>query len=432
MRPTRWIPVLSTLFFLTAACDSGPHVVAQTGSAPVSVGANLVSGAAGTVLRIPNPAELPETIRSSNDLLLTLDTNKSTLPVLKDSDGSLYINLGTSSVRLDTAGNATVLFIVDRNKSQMVTLRTGPAITLGSPAIQTTPSPASVLKGFSVGLKANVAADKVDQYTYSWYYSTLPASGQWLPISGNTAEVSWTPAQQGNYYVRLDVTEKASQRNSSFTTSSPIVNVSEGQDIIRTNPYPANLDRAEVVTLSIPPVKEGMIYTWSYAATAQGPWLPVITDQGSSAKSASVAWLPPQEGNYYIKVDTTDPVSATTSTFTSSQPIVFVVERSPLITTEPSPARVLTNTGINLKIRIKSRVGDTFGWSYGPSQNGPWTMIGGSTIPEISWTATRPVGSYFIKVDVNNANTNTTNSYVSKTALVYVDASSNSNPTFGR
>jgi hypothetical protein len=408
-------------------------VIAQTGTTPVSVGANLVSGASGSILRIPNPAELPEAIRQSNDLLLTVDTNKSTLPVLKDSDGSFYVNMGTTGMRLDTAGNATAMFIIDRNRSQIVTLRTGPSISLGSPAIQTTPSPASVLKGFSVGLKANVAADKADQYSYTWYYSTLPSSGQWLPISGNTANVSWTPAQQGNYYVRLDITEKATQRNSSFTTSSPIVNVSEGQDIIKTSPYPANVDRAETVSLSIPPVKEGMVYTWSYSSSAQGPWLPVITDQGANARAASISWLPPQEGNYYIKVDATDPTSATTSTFTSSNPIVFVVERQPLITTEPSPARVTTTTGLNLKTRIKSRPGDTFGWSYSTSQAGPWTNIGASLVPEISWTATRPAGTYYIKVDVNNASLGTSSSYVSKTALVYVDSSaSQSGSTIGR
>jgi hypothetical protein len=421
MRPARWIPALTSLLVVAAACDSGPHVVAQTGASPVTVSANLVTGTTGTTLRIPNPGELPESIRNSNDLLLTFDTNKSTLPVLKDSDGSLYVNLGQSNVRLDTAGNATAMFVIDRNRSQLVTLRTGPSISLGSPAIQTDPSPASVLKGFAVGLKANVAADKVDQYSYSWYYSTLPSSGQWLTISGNTANISWTPATQGNYYIRLDVTEKATQRNSTFTTTSPIVNVSEGQDIIRTNPYPANVDRAEAVGLSIPPPKPGMIFTWSYGTTAAGPWQPVITDQGADPKSSSVTWLPPQEGNYYIKVDATDPTASTTSTFTSSQPIVFVVERQPLITTEPSPARVKTNTGINLKTRVKSRVGDTFGWSYGTSQVGPWTTIGGSQIPEISWTATRPAGTYFIKVDVNNALTNTTNSYVSKAPLVFVD-----------
>lgn len=421
MRPAPWIPALTSLLVVAAACDSGPHVVAQTGTSPVSVGANLVTGAGGTVLRIPNPAELPEAIRNSTDLLLTVDASKSTLPVLKDSDGSLYVNLGTSSVRLDTAGNATAMFVIDRTRSQIVTLRTGPAITLGSPAIQTDPNPASVLKGFAVGLKANVAADKADQYSYAWYYSTLPASGQWLTISGNAANVSWTPSTQGNYYIRLDVTEKATQRNSSFTTSSPLVNVSEGQDIIRTSPWPANVDRAEAVGLSIPPPKPGMIYTWSYSTTANGPWQPVTTDQGIDPKASSVTWIPPQEGNYYIKVDATDPVAATTSTFTSSQPIVFVVERQPLITTEPSPARVKTTTGINLKTRIIPRAGDSFGWSYSTSQVGPWTSIGGTTVPEISWTATRPSGTYYIKVDVNNANTNTTNSYVSKSPLVFVD-----------
>jgi hypothetical protein len=396
-------------------------MVAKSTGAPVAVGANLVTGATGTVLRIPNPAELPESMRASNDLLLTVDTNKSTMPVLKDSDGSYFVNLGQNSVRLDTAGNATALFIIDRSRSQIVTLRTGPSISLGSPAIQTDPNPGSVLKGFAVGLKANVAADKADQYSYTWYYSTLPASGQWLPISGNTSSVSWTPAQQGNYYIRLDVTEKATQRNSSFTTSSPIVNVSEGLDLIKTIPFPANVDRAETVGLTIPAVKEGMIYNWSYAASAQGPWQPVLTDNANSARTSSVAWLPPQEGNFYIKVDATDPTTSSTSTFTSSQPIVFVTERTPLITSEPSPTRVSTTAGINLKTRIKSKQGDTYGWSYSSSQMGPWTTIGGSIVPEISWTATRPKGTYFIKVDVSNATTGSTNSYVSKTPLIYID-----------
>ena len=86
MRAATWIPALSLVLALTA-CDSGPHVVAQTGTAPVTVGANLT----GTILRIPNPLELPEAMRASNDLLITVDTSKSTLPVLKDSDGSYYI-----------------------------------------------------------------------------------------------------------------------------------------------------------------------------------------------------------------------------------------------------------------------------------------------------------------------------------------------------
>lgn len=431
MRAASWIPALSLILAVTA-CDSGPHVVAQTGVPVVTVGANLTAGAAGSVLRIPNPQELPANIRASNDLLVTLDTSKSTLPVLKDSDGSYFINLGAGSARLDTAGNLTVLFIVDRTRSQIVTLRTGPAVTLGSPAILTDPTPASVLRGFSVTLKANVPAEKTANYSYSWFYSTMPTSGQWLGISGNTASVAWTPASPGNFYVRLDITEKATQRNSTFITNTALVNVTEGTDIIKTNPFPASVDRGVQVGLSIPELKPGALYTWSYSASSQGPWAPVVTDSGATARASGISWIPPAEGNFYIKVDVTDPTAQSTSTFTSSQPLVFVAERTPLITTEPNPARVATNTGINLHTRLVPKLGDIFGWSYGTSQVGPWTAIGGSITQDISWTTIRPVGTYYIKLDVNNSSTNATNSYVSKTPLVYVDSSTNSNPTFGR
>lgn len=416
-----------------AACDSGPHVVATATTPAVEVAANLSSGAAGAQLRILNPQELPEAIRQAKELSVSVDSSKTSLPVIREADGSLTVNFGQLAPKLDTDGNVTVLFILDKQYGRLVTLKTGPSISLGTPAIMTDPSPASVLKGFSLGLKANVAASQADRYTYTWSYSAQPASGMWTPISGNAPSVDWTPPSQGNYYVRLEVTDKATQKNTVYTSPSALVFVGEGKDIITTSPFPANLDRGQEVGLSLTQAtKAGAIYSWAYSVNPAAGWQPITSGNNESARGASVSWLPPNEGNYYIKVDISDPATRTTSSFTSSQALVFVSETSPLIYTEPNPARVLTNSGVTLRTRLEPKPGDTFGWSYGSSQMGPWTAIGGSTVGHISWSKSRPVGTYYIKLDVSNASKGTVNSFVSKTPLVYVEQGDGGGPTFGQ
>ena len=294
------------------------------------------------------------------------------------------------------------------------------------------PNPASLKKGESVKLTLkNAEADNAANI--AWSYTTSPASGVFLPIPASGKTVSWTPAAAGSFYVRAETTRTGNSAVSSFTSATALVVVSESTNVITTQPVPASVDLgAEVRVIANVPNSTASKYNWSYGVTSAGPWIPVETIQDSVSQK-ELRWIPPLSGSFYLKVDVTDSTSQSVITYTSPTALVFVNEYRSFFVLNPSPARVITTSPVQIETRFTAPSGFIYAWSYGPSTAGPWIGIGGTTVPKITWDKPKATGTYYIKFDAISLFNNKAISFISKTPLVFVDPSnSTSTPTFGQ
>lgn len=233
---------LSTLFFWgpvgilalsLSACDipSAQSVRTPTDSVP-TLRAAILSTSAGQTLRILDTSALPDALRNSSNLQAILDNSKTLYTFERNADGSLSIALPAGR-RPDSEGQIELL-LTNGTQSQLVRLDTSPLFKLDAQAIAVTPAN-TVTLGTELMLKAQLNEALSEADIFNWSVATA-SSGPFQPLSGNGSEIMWTPAQAGNYFVRLAIQNTQTGASSTYTTPAPIIFVGSTETIVRTLP----------------------------------------------------------------------------------------------------------------------------------------------------------------------------------------------------
>lgn len=378
-----------------AGCDSQIHSGATPAAPPIGVEAGvpaiLAAGAGGQQITIQNPSLLPEAVRQATDLKVAVGTTK--IPVSR-SPGGYYTFTVPANARLsqDVSGNIRVIFVMNDVASQIVSLKTGSPVQFAQPPVITDPSPAFVARGLKISLRANTEAP-IEQYQFTWSAGASP-QGPWQPIPGEGKQVEWTPAAAGNYYVKVDAIERATQQAHSTVTPAAIVFVTEAEGVVTTEPTSGSIARGSEVTLKFNRpaglTGQNLSYSWSSAPSPQGPWTP-ITGGGTE-----VRWLPTSVGSSYVRVEVSNRETGDVSTFVTPQAVVFVSEGQPIIT--PSLQAIERGDRVDLNLNIPSAGNGPFTWYYSRNPAAGWTLIQGTgkTVPFIAPDA----GSYSFRVDI--------------------------------
>jgi hypothetical protein len=325
---------------------------------------------------------------------------------------------------------------LNKENNQTSTYTTSEAVvfvTENENIITTEPTTGNIARGNSVKLNASVPVTG-DNLSYGWAYSTT-ANGPWQSIPGTAKMVEWNPPVAGSFFVKVDVIDTQSNNVSTFVSPKTIVFVSEPGNIFRTEPVLANIKRGKFVTVvaDIPGTEgKNYQYNWSYSASLSAPFSP-ITNTTGDARSNSVKWRPPVEGSFYIKVDAVNIENQAVVSFTSTNPVVFVNEITPLFTTSPSPALIFQDGSVDITADLDFNTGSVFSWSYGPTNNpisGTWFAIGGSTNNKITWDDKGKIpGTYYIKVDITDPTDKSVQTFVSRAPIVFVNQGETSGRT---
>ncbi|MEB3222169.1 MAG: hypothetical protein VKS61_08845 [Candidatus Sericytochromatia bacterium] len=381
-RPRR--PLFATSLALAAAvtlgCESEINLVGSPARPLVgeagAVRAILAPGAAGTVVTIDDPSGLPAFIREARDLKVAVGGQ--TAIVARPSAGHYTFTL-PANTRLDpdVTGHLKVLFVANERDSQLITLHTGNPLQFGSPLVTTEPSPAFLVRGMKVRLVANTPIS-TDRYELSWSASTTGLA-PWQPIPGDGRTASWTPAQAGNYFIRIEAVDRQTRQAHSVTTPSAVVFVAERRGIVTTTPASGAVSRGQVVRLAFqaPQGFEGDLerVTWSYAASPQGPWT-AITGAGSVLE-----WMPTALGAWYLKAEAVVVETGEVASFVSPEAAVFVSEPTGIIAASPSAVERGDRVGVSLNAAVAP--GQAVAWFYsrtgGSALGTAWTPMLGST-----------------------------------------------------
>lgn len=401
-----------SLALLLVGCDSQMHLTGtpQLAALPSSqaVRATAVPGAAGTTITIDDPSVLPSPVRMAADLKAVI--GQVSVAVTRMPNGSYVFTIPAGSKPpQDVAGNYEIVFVMDERLSQVVELNTGSPVQFGQPPVQTNPAGGSIALGLDIFLTANIATStaNVDNYQFTWSASTS-AQGPWQPIPGQGKQVKWTPAAAGNYFIKIDAVDPASQQVYSTVTPAAVVFVTQPKDIIQTDPTSGAIQRGNAVTVKFntPSGLTGanLSYAWSYGLTANGPWT-TITGSGSQ-----VTWLPTDVGNYFLKADVSNKDTGAVNTFVSPQAVVFVSESKPIVTADHPNAK--RGDRINLTLNVPNPGSGPFAWYYartsGPSTSGGSPSLAGAPgtwVPLIGTgssisTVTTDAGTYNFRVDI--------------------------------
>lgn len=412
-------PLIVSLMIGLSSCDSS---VSFTGTRSDStqipvISANLTQTQAGTsIVRIPTLNSVPEEIRNSSDIKVVLDNSKSTIPVTRNSDGSLSFPT-TNTVRIDSEGNFNVLFLVDGQKSYLTTIKTGPILKLKNPGVLVNPNTGAVIKGEKVKLSVNTETQDKSDYIFNWFYGGS-ASGPFTPISGTSDNVEFTPPNVGNYYIKLDVIDRNSGASSTYVSPVASIFVSDANNIINSSSSTILRGKQTSLSANIPNANaDNFTFTWSYGVSPQGPFMPI------TGNTKNVEWTPNQSGSFYIKLEALDKSTGEVSTYTTTDPEVFVTENEGVITTDPQLGNIVRGNSIKLNANITGNESSSYSWSYAPSVQGPWQAIPGSD-KQVDWTPPS-AGSFFVKVDVVDNQSNNVSTFISPKAIVFVTEATN-------
>lgn len=302
--------------------------------------------------------------------------------------------------------------------------KVGVSVRDSDASFELSPQPATLVRGQAVKVKLTRPAEK---RTAAWFYATSP-QGPFTSIAGQGTEINWAPSLSGNYYLRAELSGNNLPK-SVFTSATALVSVAESSNAIQLEPN-RSLSLGEGVKLvaNTPLKGDNLRYTWSYSSAPTGPWTAV---QGLAAHSQSTTWYPPQSGSFYVKVDVADTATATRMSFVSATALVFVTDTPSFFQTSPTPATIGTQGAVTLSTRFTPPGANfIYAWSYSMSPTGPFTAIGGSQQPEITWKQPGVAGNYYIKFDAIDTSSQRFLSFISSNTLVFVSESQTSQPRF--
>jgi hypothetical protein len=293
-------------------------------------------------------------------------------------------------------------------------------------SFELSPQPASLIRGQSVQIKLKQPNDK---RSVAWFYAPSQ-QGPFTSIAAQGNQINWSPSQSGSYYLRAELSGD-NRPKSIFTSATSLVTVAEGSNVIQLEPNRSiSLGESLGLNANTPLKGENLLYTWSYGLSPVGPWL-AAQGLNSNPQSKNIQWSPPQSGSFYLKVDVADPASATRMSFVSPTALAFVTDTPSFFQTSPTPATVSTQGAVTLSARFTPPSATfIYAWSYGLSPTGPFTAIGGSQQPQITWKQPGVAGNYYIKFDAIDTSSQRSLSFVSANPLVFVSESQTSLPRF--
>ncbi|PIQ23905.1 hypothetical protein COW36_11545 [bacterium (Candidatus Blackallbacteria) CG17_big_fil_post_rev_8_21_14_2_50_48_46] len=284
------------------------------------------------------------------------------------------------------------------------------------------PQPASLIRGQAVQIQLKRPATN---RSVSWLYASTP-QGPFTSIAGQGPEISWSPALAGSFYLRAELSGN-NQPKSAYTSATALVTVAEGSNVIQTEPnHSIGFGNSLTLTANTPLKGADLRYTWSYGVTPAGPWLPAQS-LSEDPQARSIVWYPPQSGSFYLKTDVVDAASGTRQSFVSSTSLAFVTDNPAFFQTSPAPAAIGTQGAVTLTTRFTApSPGFIYAWSYSLAPTGPFTAIGGSLQPQITWKQPGLAGNYYIKFDAIDTVLHRTLSFTSSNPLVFVSESQTS------
>ncbi len=278
-----------------------------------------------------------------------------------------------------------------------------------------TPSPASLVRGQSVvlGLR-DIPADR----SINWFYAPS-AQAPFQAIPGQGQNVRWTPAFAGNFFLRAEVTG-ANVAKATYTSASALVNVTEATGVVNASPEGAvSMGRSVRLSANVPSARTDATYTWTVGPSPAGPWQTAQT-LDDNPKAAEINWYPGASGNYYVKVDMSNPDGSAVS-FVSTRALAFVSNSRDFFSTNPTPANIGAQGAVTLGVTFQPPTSGlfTYAWSAGQSPVGPFTALGASLNQSFSWVRPGIPGNYYTKLDVIAPNRRGV-SFVSSDPIVFV------------
>ena len=381
---------LGSLVLGLSACDIPSSLsVRSPAENAITLRAAILSTPTGQNLRILDTSPLPESFRNSSKLQAILDNSNTVYTFERNADGTLSMSL--PSGRLPNSDGQIELLITNGNQSQLVILDTSPLVKLAGEAIQVSPSK-SITLGTELELAARFAEDiQADDYIINWSVSTS-SSGTFQPLSGNTESVMWTPAQAGNYFVRLVMQNKQTGASSTYTTPAPLIFVNSTENIIQTTPASGQILAGDRLTLSADfPEAEGQEnLLWSFSQSPVGPFQPI----GETGRM--IRWEPPVAGSYYLRVQVPQ-ADGSLDAYTTSQALVQVSNPDNLVETLPESGEIVRGESIQLSSSLTDLPeGTEYLWSYSNSPQGPFRVIA-SEGAQITWTPDE-TGEFYLRL----------------------------------
>ncbi|MNS04861.1 PKD domain protein [compost metagenome] len=321
---------------------------------------------------------------------------------------------GNYFIKVDTVDKAT--------RQSYSTVTSQALIFVNDPegVVTTEPSSGSVERGASVKLNFNRPAGLTgENLSYNW--SAGPsAQGPWSPIQGEGTSVDYLPTSVGQSFVKVDVTNKATGEVNSFVSPKSVVLVTESRPII--TPSATSVDRGAKVDLTLNIANPGAgPFTWYYA-TAPGQWVPIPGNGPTNSLIVNPA------GAYNFRVDISQATGGV-KTFATTDAVLNVVEREPLIQTDPINLTVKPGDSIPLVLKAQGVDESKFRFVWFVTTN---PALGWQTLPfknvddqykkRFLWetsTTTGPVttvaqpGAYYVRVDAIERNGTATYTFTS-------------------
>lgn len=411
--------VIAMLFSaqLLSACTAPFGLQARTATPLDSaLRATLVSTESGQRLQILQPENLPPSLQNAQDIRAILDNSNSVYPVTRNADGTLSVPLPAGRVP-DSTGLIELLLSDNAGGSWLLRFNTGPLIQLKEPPFQIQPAgAASVGATWQLGLNPVESVDN-SRYSFNWFASTS-AQGPWQSLSGLEASIRWTPAQPGNYFVRLDMRERSSGALSTVISPAPMVLAQATDEIVLTTPADGRVLAGDRISLraNLPHLPAETPLIWSYGSSPQGPWQPIA---GNASPSQTLSWEPPAAGGYYLRLQ----VSSDTQleTYTSSRVLVTAVSADDVLQTLPASGSISRGEAVTLSASLPGLPAEaSYSWSFAPSPQGPFTPINGSGA-RLEWLPEQS-GSFYLRLRVQLSPTDV-RTYTSGEPLVSVSDS---------
>lgn len=376
-----------------------------------TIRANLTAGQSAQTVQIIEPEKLPENLRNSSNIKVSIDNTSATSTVTRNADGTFTFFI-PSSTRPESDGSLAVILIADDNSSQLIKLNTGPLSVLNSPGIKVGPD-SNVIKGTTLTLEANLAdSQNSESLDYNWFFSNS-STGPWQSISGNQLKTTWEPVSIGSFYIRLDM--KRAGFVSSHISPTPVVLVRDSDTIASISPDGIVRQGDNVnLKVNIPELKGEFSYNWSLSQSPQGPFQP-LSDTG-----AEVKWEADFPGRYYVRIKATNESQSTT--YTSSKALISVSDSDDLFNTTPASGNIIRGEALTLSATIPNAPDNlTYNWAFSTSRQVPFAPIDGNSA-SIKWLP-KTTGEFLIQLKTFDPTTNESKTYNTSKSIVSVQDS---------
>ncbi len=279
----------------------------------------------------------------------------------------------------------------------------------------TQPLDGSVVRGESIRLDAAVP-NALPETQYSWFFSASPQT-PFQPITESGQSIRWRPELTGDFFLRLRTFEPSTQQSRSYTSNQSLVSVRDSNAVFSTIPSPATVARGESLTIALNQAGSESV-SWSFSASVQGPYQPI------PGSGRSLRWSPLEAGSFYLRAIETR-IDGGTASYTSADPLVFVNERSDVVQTEPGSGRIMLGQPIRLKSALDiSNVSLRYEWLYASSAQGPFQpaqTLESNSQSAVTWYPPQ-AGSYFVRLIVSNAQSQTQTTFTSSQPVAQVES----------